>query len=203
WQGSFPSATRRLAAESSCATVDPFAILSAWNKTQFEYPRDWCVQQLFETQVERTPDAVAAVFQDQELTYQELNRRANQLAHYLRELGVGPEVPVGICVARSLQLAVAVLAVLKAGGAYVPLDAAYPDDRLAFMLADTGGPVLLTQKPLLARLPESKAKVVCLDADEAVISRKAPTNPICLGKAESLAYVIYTSGSTGKPKGIA
>src|SRR5438128_7558319 len=98
WQGSFPSATSRPAAESLCATVDPFTILRAWSKTRSEYPRDWCVQQLFEAQVERTPDAVAVVFQDQELTYQELNGRANQLAHYLRELGVGPEVPVGVCV---------------------------------------------------------------------------------------------------------
>ncbi len=157
-RGSLTDSTPRLATESSAAKVDSVAILHAWNRTRAEYPKDWCVQQLFEAQVERTPGAVAAVFQDQEFTYRELNQRANQLAHYLRQLGVGPEVPVGICVARSLQLAVAVLGVLKAGGAYVPLDAAYPDDRLAFMLADTCGPVLLTQKPLLGRLPQSKAR---------------------------------------------
>ncbi|HLJ96407.1 MAG TPA: amino acid adenylation domain-containing protein [Gemmataceae bacterium] len=202
-RGSLSSPTPRLATESPCATTDPIATLHAWNRTRTDYPKDGCIPQLFEAQVERTPDAVAAVCQDHELSYRELNRRANQLAHYLRELGVGPEVPVGICVARSLQLAVAVLGVLKAGGAYVPLDAAYPDDRLAFMLADTSGPVLLTQKPLLARLPASTARVVCLDTDEAVIGRKAMTNPVRSGTAESLAYVIYTSGSTGKPKGIA
>jgi amino acid adenylation domain-containing protein len=195
--------TPHLATETCCAEAEPLEILRAWNGTRAEYPKDSCVQQLFEAQVERTPDAVAASFQDQEVTYRALNQRANQLAHHLRELGVGPEVPVGICVARSLQLPVAVLAVLKAGGAYVPLDAAYPDERLAFMLADTCGPVLLTEQPLLARLPESKAKVVCLDTDVEVISRKVPTNPVCRWGGENLAYVIYTSGSTGKPKGIA
>src|SRR5437588_6460997 len=118
-QGSFIDSSPSLATESPRAQGEPRTLVRARNGTQSEYPRDLCVQQLFEAQVDRTPDAVAAIFQDQELSYRELNRRANQLAHHLRELGVGPEVPVAICVARSLQLPVAVLGVLKAGGAYV------------------------------------------------------------------------------------
>src|SRR5262249_36896702 len=123
--------------------------------------------------------------------------------HGLRSLGVGPDVPVALCVERSLHLAVAVLGVLKAGGAYVPLDAAYPADRLAFMLADSQAPVLVTQKRLRARLPASTARLVCLDRDGDWLGRQPPTNPDCHSRAEHLAYVIYTSGSTGQPKGVA
>ena len=120
-------------------------LLVEWNATQADYPRMPCIHQLFEAQVERTPDAVAVVFEDQQLTYRELNPRANQLAHHLRALGVGPEVLVGICMERSLEMVIGLLGILKAGGAYVPLDPAYPQERLAFMLEDAQAPVLLTQ----------------------------------------------------------
>ena len=130
-------------------------LLVEWNNTACDYPADRCVHQLFEEQVERTPGAVALVFEDQELTYGELNARSNQLAHHLRDLGVGPETLVGIYVDRSLEMVVGLLGILKAGGAYVPLDPEYPAERLAFMLQDMQAPVLLTRQRLLARLPES------------------------------------------------
>ncbi len=170
-----------------------------WNATEVPFPDNICLHELVEAQVERTPEAVAVVFEAQELTYGELNRRANRLAHYLRQLGVGPEVLVGICMQRSLEMVVAVLGVLKAGGAYVPLDPDYPAERLSFMLADTQAPVLLTQKWLRAMLPASEATVICVE--------ELPNEP---GSEENLprtvrpghpAYVIYTSGSTGRPKG--
>ncbi|HEX2053674.1 MAG TPA: amino acid adenylation domain-containing protein [Actinomycetota bacterium] len=142
------------------------------------------------------------VFEDQQLTYRELNRRANQLARHLQELGVGPEVPVGICVVRSLEMVVGLLGVLKAGGAYLPLDPAYPKERLAFKLADARAPVLLTQQRLLGHLPASAAKVVCLDVDRQIAAKESGENPISGATAENLAYVIYTSGSTGTPKGV-
>jgi amino acid adenylation domain-containing protein len=140
---------------------------------------------------------------DRQLSYRELNERANQLAHYLRKLGVGREVLVGICVERSLEMVVALLATLKAGGAYVPLDPEYPKDRLAFILEDTQSKVLLTQKGLLERLPQHSARTVCLDRDWKKIAEESAENPISGAAPESLAYVIYTSGSTGKPKGVA
>ena len=123
-------------------------LLVEWNDTQVDYPHDKCIHQLFEEQVERTPDAVAVVFENQQLTYQELNCRANQLAHYLQSLGVGADVLVGICVERSLEMVVGLLGILKAGGAYVPLDPDYPTERLSFMLEDAQVPVLLTQQQL-------------------------------------------------------
>jgi amino acid adenylation domain-containing protein len=175
-------------------------ILVEWNRTEREYPRDKCVHQLFEEQVERTPNAVAVVFEDQRLTYRQLNVRANQLGHYLRSLGVGPEILVGLCVERSLEMVVAVLGILKAGGAYVPLDPEYPRDRLAFMLEDSQAPVLLTQKKLAAELPAHQAKVICLD--DAALGSQPETNPAKQTAAANLAYVIFTSGSTGKPKGV-
>src|SRR5947209_5675120 len=122
-----------------------------WNATATDYPQDRCIQQLFEEQVERTPEAVAVIYEDDRLTYHELNRRANQLAHHLRALGVGPEVRVGICVQRSLEMVIGLLGILKAGGAYVPLDPAYPAERLSFMLQDAQVLVLLTQQRLLAQ----------------------------------------------------
>jgi amino acid adenylation domain-containing protein len=176
-------------------------LLEAWNETQAEYPQDRCLHQLFEAQVELTSDAIAAIFEDQQLTYQELNQRANQLAHHLQKLGVKPEVLVGICVERSLEMVVGLLGILKAGGAYVPLDPAYPKERLAFMLTDSQTPVLLTQQKLLAVLPEHQAHVICLDTDWGVTLRENEENPLSGVKSENLAYVIYTSGSTGKPKG--
>ncbi|HDN27235.1 MAG TPA: non-ribosomal peptide synthetase, partial [Thioploca sp.] len=128
-------------------------ILVEWNTTKADFPRDKCLHQLFEAQVERTPEAVAVVFEDSRLTYQELNQRANQLAHYLKKLGVGPEVLVGIYIERSLEMVVGLLGILKAGGAYLPLEPAYPQERLAFMLEEAQTPVLLTQEQILSGLP--------------------------------------------------
>jgi amino acid adenylation domain-containing protein len=160
------------------------------------------VHQLFEAQVERTPDAIAVVLGDQELSYEGLNRRANQLANHLRLLGVGPEIPVAIFLKHSVEMVVGLLGILKAGGVYVPLDPAYPKERLAFMLEDAEVPVLLTQEELLAGLPEHHAKAVCLDSDWETIAKESAENPICLTVPENLAYIIYTSGSTGQPKGV-
>jgi amino acid adenylation domain-containing protein len=176
--------------------------LVAWNNTATDYPQNACIHQLFEEQVERSPDAIALVFEDQQLTYKELNQRANQLAHYLGKLGVTAEVMVGICVERSLEMVVGLLGILKAGGAYVPLDPAYPPERLALMLEDAQVPVLLTQRRLVESLPKHQARVVCLDTDWEIIERQSEENPECSLTSENLAYVIYTSGSTGKPKGV-
>ena len=135
-----------------------------WNNSGADFSRDECIHQLFEMQVERTPDAIAVVFEQDSLTYRELNRRANQLAHHLRNLGVGPEVCVAICVERSIEMLVGVLGILKAGAAYVPLDPLYPKDRLAYVLDDARAPVLLTQREMIERLPEHAATIVDLDS---------------------------------------
>jgi amino acid adenylation domain-containing protein len=177
-------------------------LLVEWNDTFAVYPFDKCIHQLFESQVERTPNAVAVVFEGQQLTYRELNARANQLAHHLQALEIRPEVLVGIYVERSLDMVVGLLGILKAGGAYVPLDPAYPQERLVFMLEDAQVPVLLTQKKLLEKLPENGACVVCLDTDWGVIAQESEENPVSGVRCQNLAYVIYTSGSTGKPKGV-
>jgi len=176
-------------------------LLVEWNDTKVEYGRGQRLHELFDAQVEQTPDTVAVVFEGQRLTYQELNRRANQLAHHLRRLGVGPDVLVGICVERSLEMVVGLLGILKAGGAYVPLDPAYPPARLAFMLEDAHVPILLTQRRLVLGLPEHGARLLCLDTDWHTISRESAENPNSRVSQDNLAYVIYTSGSTGKPKG--
>ncbi|MCC5666144.1 amino acid adenylation domain-containing protein [Nostoc sp. CHAB 5784] len=176
-------------------------LLLEWNNTEVEYPQQQCIHELFEAQVEKTPDAIAVVFEDQQLSYRELNAKANQLAHYLRSLGVKPEVLVGICVERSLSMVVAILAILKAGGAYVPLDPSYPKERLAYMLEDSRPGVLLTQQNLVESIPINKAQVICIDSDWELIADENRENPECNITVESLAYVIYTSGSTGKPKG--
>jgi len=176
-------------------------LLVEWNDTKREYPRDKCIHELFEEQAEKIPDAIAVVFEDEQLTYRELNGKANQLAHHLREQGVRPEVLVGICVERSLEMVVGLLGILKAGGAYVPLDPEYPKERLAFQLEDTKARVLLTQERLLGDLPEHDGRVICLDRDWAKIARESEANLESGVTAENLAYVIYTSGSTGQPKG--
>ena len=182
-----------------------------WNNTQADYP-DVCVHELFEAQVERTPDAIALVAGEQKLTYRELNQRANQLAHYLQSLGVKADRLVGICptgrlrtVERSPEMMIGILAILKAGGAYVPLDPAYPRERLEFMLSNAEVEVLLTSESLLLTLPQMThvTNVVCLDRDWEVISQKADQNPVAAAQPHHLAYVIYTSGSTGEPKGVA
>ncbi|MGM3308050.1 condensation domain-containing protein, partial [Anabaena sp. WFMT] len=176
-------------------------LLIEWNQTQVDYPQQTCIHQLFESQVERTPDAIALVFEDEQLTYQQLNTKANQLAHYLQKLGVKPETLVGICVERSLEMVIGLLGILKAGGAYVPLDPAYPPERLEFMLADAQVPILLTQASRLTTLPTHSAQVICLDTDWDKITLHNQQNPHSIVTSENLIYVIYTSGSTGKPKG--
>ncbi|AFZ28072.1 amino acid adenylation enzyme/thioester reductase family protein [Cylindrospermum stagnale PCC 7417] len=177
-------------------------LLVEWNQTEANYPQDKCIHHLFEEQVERTPDAVAVVFEQQQLTYRELNQRANQLAQYLQTLGVQPEVLVGICTERSLEMIVGILGILKAGGAYVPLDIAYPKERLAFMLSDSQVSLLLTQQHLVEKLPEHQAKIICLDGDGDAPAKTPEKQTASAVKATNLAYVIYTSGSTGKPKGV-
>jgi amino acid adenylation domain-containing protein len=182
-------------------------LIDDWNSTQTDYDLSRCLPELIEAQVERTPDAIAVIFENQQLTYQELNNRANQLAHYLQTLGVKPEVLVGICVERSLEMVVGLLGILKAGGAYVPIDPGYPQERLAYMLEDSQVPVLLTQEKYkdagkMPALQEHQARVVCLDTDWGEISQQSKENPVSGVSAENLAYVIYTSGSTGKPKGV-
>ncbi|MBI3847817.1 MAG: amino acid adenylation domain-containing protein, partial [Planctomycetes bacterium] len=171
-------------------------ILVEWNDTTREFPSEASLHALFEAQVDRTPDAIALVFEHTSLTYRELDRRANRLAHRLHALGVGPESRVAIALPRSLEMVVALLATLKAGGAYVPLDPAYPAERLGFMLEDSGAAVLVTDSSLADTLPSHRASIVCLDADHNVIERESdarPTSPLAAG---NLAYVIYTSGST-------
>jgi amino acid adenylation domain-containing protein/thioester reductase-like protein len=177
-------------------------ILVEWNDTFIEYPDSKCIHQLFEEQVARTPQDIAVVFEEEEFTYQQLNSWANKIAHYLQSLGVRPEVLVAICLERSLEMVIGLLAVLKAGGAYLPLDPNYPSLRLAHMLDDSQVSVLLTRETLREFLPENGAKVVCLDTDFEDIYSQSEDNPVSGVKPENLAYVIYTSGSTGKPKGV-
>ncbi|MHC0061927.1 amino acid adenylation domain-containing protein [Nostoc sp. UIC 10890] len=177
-------------------------LLVEWNNTQADYPVDKCIHQLFEEQVELTPDAIAVVFENQQLTYQQLNCRANHLAHYLQSLDIKPDTLVGICVERSIDMVVGLLGILKAGGAYVPLDPEYPTERLAFMLEDAQVSILLTQQRLIDRLPEHQAKLICLDEAWEQIAQNNQDNPTSEVKAFHLANLIYTSGSTGKPKGV-
>ena len=177
-------------------------LLVEWNNTQTDYPNNTCIHQLFEAQVERTPNAIAVIFENEQLTYQQLNHRANQLAHHLQKLGVKPEVLVGICVERSLEMVVGLLAILKAGGAYVPLDPAYPFERLSLMIKDAQPSVLLTQERLVEELPSHGTQVICLDSDWQSIGAESTVAPVSGVTANNLAYVIYTSGSTGKPKGV-
>src|SRR6185369_14527471 len=185
-------------------------LLEGWNATEAEYPSERCVHALFEAPAERTPEATAVVYEERSLSYGALNVRANRLAHHLRSLGVGPDVPVAICVERSLEMVVGLLAVLKAGGAYVPLDPAYPAARLGFMLEDAAPAVVLTHgaardalAAAMAGLPGSPALI---DLDEAGLWAAQPDanpDPAAVGLTSAhLAYVIYTSGSTGTPKGV-
>lgn len=177
-------------------------LLIDFNHTKTSEPQYECIHHWFEQQCDRTPDNIAVVFQNQQLTYRELNTRANQLAHYLQQLGVGSDVLVGICIEREPLMAIALFAILKAGGAYVPIDSNYPLERKAFILSDTQMPVLLTQQHLQNNLPgPTQAKVICLDADWQVIDQQPRENPVSQTSALNLAYLIYTSGSTGKPKG--
>ena len=178
-------------------------ILVAWNETKTDYPQDISIHQLFESQVEKTPDAIAVVFESEKLTYSELNNKANQLAHYLQKLGVKPKAHLGICVERSLSMLIGILGILKAGAAYVPLDSSYPSERLAYMISDAQVSVLLTQESLLRSLPKHQAQVVCLDKDWKGVKEFSTVNLSSGVTPENLGYIIYTSGSTGKPKGVA
>ncbi len=191
----------RLANLSLLPAAERAQLLDEWNDTTAEFSSAHCIQQLFEQHVARTPDAVALTYEDTQLTYAELNARANQLAHHLRGLGVQPEVRVGLCMERSLDTVVGLLGIMKAGGVYVPLDPAYPQERLTFMLADARVHVLLTQQQLLELLPLYDAHTVCLDTDWATISHERTENPADHPAPDNLAYLIYTSGSTGRPKG--
>jgi len=177
-------------------------LLIKWNRTESPYPKEKCIHQRFEAQAERTPDAIAVVFEDQRLTYGELNQRANQLAHHLQKLGVGPEVLVGICVERSLEIMIGLLGIWKAGGAYIPIDPTYPADRLAFIMADSQISVLLTQQRLANRLHGHITQVLCLDQDLGQFVQESTSNPVSEVTAQNLAYIIYTSGTTGNPKGV-
>lgn len=181
-------------------TQKELQLLKQWNQTKTAYPTDQCIHQLFESQVKRTPAQIAIANGSNSLTYQELNRQANQLAHYL-QTQVGTETLVGICTTRSLLMVVGLLAILKVGAAYVPLDPAYPQERLAFMIEDAQLSVLLTESDLIAVLPDHD-NIVCLDTDWQAIALCPETNPNSTVTPENLAYTIYTSGSTGQPKGV-
>jgi amino acid adenylation domain-containing protein len=196
--------------ESSTATgssgrmtdAERYRILVEWNNTGKDYPDDKCVHELVEVQAAENPDAPAVEQESRQLNYKELNARANQLARLLRLKGVSRDVPVAICLKRSLELPVALLAVLKAGGACVPLDPDYPKDRLAYILQDSHAPVLITQPGLHSALGSVQAEVLYLDADWKTISGQSPENPPLVTRPEDLAYIIYTSGSTGRPRGV-
>lgn len=176
-------------------------LLVEWNATDQPYP---CCRadELIAAQASTTPESVALESGAERLTYSELETRANQLAHHLQSLGVGPDVLVGICVERSLEMVVGLLGIMKAGGAYVPIDPSFPAERQRFMLQDAEVRVLLTQEALLAVLPPHEAEVVCLDRDAARIATAGADPPLCDATPDHLAYVIYTSGSTGRPKGV-
>lgn len=176
-------------------------LLVEWNDTRTEYPRQVCLHELFEAQVERTPDVIAIEYENDQLTYRELNRCANQLARHLREMGLGPESPVGVLMERSVEMVVAPLGILKSGGAYVPLDPEYPTSRLTFMVAEARIEVILTQQRFADRLSASQARMLCLDTNWSEVARHSEENFDSEVTAENAAYVIFTSGSTGRPKG--
>jgi non-ribosomal peptide synthetase component F len=186
-------------------------LLIEWNRTEADYPRDACVHELFEAQVRRTPDALALVFGEHQVTYQALNALADQVARSLRRLGVGPETPVGLCLERSIELVTGLLAILKTGGAYVPLDPVYPPEALAQLVADAGISIILTQRTLTGRLPTS-SQLLLLPLDTPATARSASKseNPgpalerdLLTARSNNLCYVLYTSGSTGSPTGVA
>jgi len=195
-------ADRRIGELPLLTPAEEWQVLVEWNETAEEYPKDKCIHQLFEEQAERTPENIALVFEDKQLSYRELNARANQLARHLQRLGVGPEKMVGICLERSIEMVVAVMGILKAGGAYVPLDPKYPSGRLAYILEDTAVSVLLTQESLVNKLPSWFGQTLCLDSVWESIKLESEENLNTIIDPNHLAYIIYTSGSTGKPKGV-
>jgi amino acid adenylation domain-containing protein len=177
-------------------------ILVEWNDTVADFPRDKCIQQLFEEQVERTPDFPAVIFGEQQLTYRELNQRANRIAHYLRRLEASPDVPVGLYLERSAELVVAILGILKAGCPYVPLDTLYPKERREEIIRDSGMKILVTQNVLVTDEFADDLTLLCLDRNQELLDAQSSQNPIQVGNPDNLVYIIYTSGSTGKPKGV-
>ena len=184
------------------AELERDKLLVEWNDTETDYLKDKCIHELFEAQVEKTPDAIAVVFEDQQLTYRELNTRANQLAHHLRKRGVRPETLVAVCMERSLEMVIGILGVVKAGGAYVPIDPETPTDRLKFMLQDAQAALILTQERFSSLLVEFTDQRVCLDSAWDDLSLENKENPENLVDGKNAAYMIYTSGSTGTPKGV-
>jgi amino acid adenylation domain-containing protein len=198
---------QRLCNLSILTIAERHQLLIEFNRNQFKIKNlkskiQLCFHQLFEAQVAETPNAIALVFEHQQLTYRELNNRANQLAHYLQQLGVIPDVLVGICVERSLEMIIGLLGILKAGGAYLPLEPSLPQSRLNFMLEDAKVSVLLTQEKLLKHFQDFSNPIICIDEDWATITQHSQENPISCVTSDNLAYVIYTSGSTGQPKGV-
>ena len=201
-EGAVANPEQQLADLPLLTSAERHQLLAEWNRTEVAYPNDRCLHELIEEQVERTPDAVAVAFEDKQLTYRQLDERANQLARYLQRLGVGPDTLVGICVERSLEMVVGLLGILKAGGAFVPMDPEYPEKRLAFIVEDGGMDVLLTQAHLAESLPARHARIVRLDTDWPAIAAESPSRARSAVTAGHLAYMIYTSGSTGAPKGV-
>lgn len=210
WIGHYENLLREIVADpnlpvsrlSLLTAAERHQLLIGWNRTESPYPEDKCVHQLFEAQAEQTPHTVAVVFEERRLTYRELNRQANQLAHHLQSLGVGPEALVGISVEPSLEMLIGLLGIWKAGGAYLSLDPAYPKERLAVIIEDSQTSVLLTQRRLLDRHAGLKAQIVYLDEAGEQFVQESASNPVSGVSAKNLAYVIYTSGSTGTPNGV-
>ena len=193
---------QRLSDLSFMSEAERHKLLVEWNNTGAEYSSDACIHELFEAQVEKTPQAIAAEFDSEQITYQQLNRRANQLAHYLIKQGVGPEVLVGICVERSLEMLVSIFGVLKAGGAYLPLDPTYPRERIAFMIEDANLAFIVTEQRFAKDLSSAHARLIRVDSEARIIANEPDDNPDADVASHNLAYVIYTSGSTGNPKGV-
>ena len=193
---------QRLADLPLLTSAERQQLMAMWNTTLMDYLQDTCLHTLFEAQAERTPEAIAVVCDGWQLTYRVLNQRANQLAHHLRTLGVGPEVGVGLCMERSLEMVIGLLGILKAGGAYVPLDLNYPIERLATMMVDAQVVMLVSQQQCMAALSALGVQIVCLDMDWGRIAQRSTANPVNEVTPTSLAYVMYTSGSTGAPKGV-
>jgi aspartate racemase len=202
-QSNYPPPEERTAETASqMEDAERQRIVVEWNNTAAEYPSHMCVHELVAAQAEKTPGAVAVVQGNRQLTYEELNERSNQLAHYLRKKNLVKDVPVAVCLPRSLELTVALLGIMKAGGACLPLDPDYPEERLAYMLEDSQAPLLLTQPGLLAKLGFAKPEVVHFSSDWKLLEGCTRANPGNIADPESLAYIIYTSGSTGKPRGV-
>ncbi len=191
-----------LATISILTAAERHQLLVEWNQTAADYPRSHCIHQLFEDQAQRTPHEVAVVFADRQLTYQELNARANQFAHYLQSLGIKTESLVGISIERSLEMIIGLLGILKAGAAYIPLDPTYPADRVAYIIANSAAELLVTTSNLLAVLPADGTEILCWDQVAEQIAQQPTTSLASTVQSENLAYVIYTSGSTGQPKGV-